>query len=576
MGRARTASLFLLLAAGCGGRGDATLSDAERTVRVSMALRGIPPTPAERAQGTRSERALEALVDEWLDSEEFGATLRDMHAEQLAVRDDGQSANWMPALGRLEGTSMSAVNQSRADAPVRLVEEVVRSGAPYTEIVTADWMMTDRILSDAYGVPFDPAAGEWQRSEWVDGRPKAGILSSTQLWRRHGSVAQDFNRGRSNLLTKVLLCDAVSDRPLDISQVDLPLWDDPSTVANALLEIDTCVGCHQTLDPIASTFFGFKRDLPGTTIQAAFASGCGPGVVPAAPEDGFVRGNDACYPITTYHTENEDLWRSFGLRPPGFYGQPVEDLEDLGAAFAADPRFVTCSVRRFVSYFTQTSVHEVPDDVVATFEAPFRASDLDAKGLVRDIVLSQVLQRRQSTDEQWAAGLQLVRPEQLARTLRAVTGEAYLASPQALPCEPYCLGIVDLVVTEQYGYLSMLGGVDGAYNLDPVLTSTPIRSMAWSRIAAEIAQAAVQRELDRPMADRLFLTEVQGTEERGDMVLAQIEGLFEHFLHAPPDKADTEGLLALFDGEIARSGNAEDAWRLVIWALLRDPQFLHY
>lgn len=553
------------------------LSERERLIRISMILRGLRPEPEAIEAVLDDPGALEGLVETWLSSEAFGATVRDMHNAQLALRDSSGGSGQLPAVGPLQGWSQAELDTARGEAPLKLVEAIVLEGHPYSEIVTADWMMADPITAAAYGVPYDPEGPRWQRSAWIDGRPRAGLLSSTQLYRRHLAEAQDFNRSRANLLARVLLCDAISDRPLDISAVELPLWDDPSTVANALDTVETCVNCHQSLDPLASTLFGFKRSLYSKDIERAYEQGCVHAPVPAPPEDGLVYGDDACYPLRIHRPENESLYLDFGLRPPGFYGQPVEDLEDLGEAIAGDDRFVTCTVRRFTGYLTQTHPDDLPESVISPLEASFRASGLDARQLVREIVLSDEVRILRAPPDRWIPGLQTAGPDQLQRSLEALTGHQALSTPGETDCAPYCPGQIDLLLNEERGYFSLLGGVDGGFNQAPLTLPTPSQQLAWSRLSAEAAREVVERDLAEPdPARRTLLTQIVGDETGGAPIEAQLGALSEHLLSLPPAEDEIAELVDLFQSEIRRSGDPASAWRLIVTALLRDPAFLHY
>ncbi|MEQ1501502.1 MAG: DUF1585 domain-containing protein [Myxococcota bacterium] len=558
------------------------LSPEEHAIRASLALRGLRPTDAELAEVAADPAAVDALIDRWLGSPEFARTIREMHGEQLLVRNDANSGNRLPQLGPLAAWNQSQIYASMSDEPLKLIEKVVTEGRPYTEIVTADWMMTDEIVSAAFGPAFDPDGPAWQVSHWTDGRPHAGILSSSQIWRRHLSNANNFHRARANLvISGFLLCEEIAHRPVDFAGVSLPITSDSSDVANALMTEPTCVNCHQSLDPLASTLWGFKRNMFSTVIKDAYEHGCTHTPIPGPPEDGVNYVDDGCYPVRFYNPENEVLWQAFGLRAPGYYGTPVHDLADLGHRVAEDPRFTTCAIERFVSYFDQVPVEEVPQEVVDQLRPTFEASNLDARELVRAIVSSDAFRARSSPpDGPWVPGMMTLRPEQLSPVLDQLLGFAYLEAPdrdKGRKCRPFCYGTVDLVTTEDFGYQSLLGGADAKYHPVPIHTATPLRTLAIDRITAEAAGYTVLTDLGNPdRASRRLLTEVDGTETSGPAVRAQLAKLHAALLDEPVDDAELDATVALFDGEIGRSGDPSEAWRLVITALLRDPRLLHY
>ena len=62
------------------------LSPTDQLTRVSMALRGTRPSMADYQAILQDPDALPSLVDTYLDSPEFGATVRDLYAEVLLMR----------------------------------------------------------------------------------------------------------------------------------------------------------------------------------------------------------------------------------------------------------------------------------------------------------------------------------------------------------------------------------------------------------------------------------------------------------------------------------------------------------
>ena len=76
------------------------MSDIQKLNRISMALRGTRPDSQDVMDVVEDPNQLESIVDEYLDSPEFGATIRDMYAEILQMR----SPVVLPPLGELLDT----------------------------------------------------------------------------------------------------------------------------------------------------------------------------------------------------------------------------------------------------------------------------------------------------------------------------------------------------------------------------------------------------------------------------------------------------------------------------------------
>ena len=248
------------------------LSSTDRLVRVSMAVRGIRPSVADLDRVYDEPSAIDDIVDTYLDSDEFGETVRDLHAELYLVRAD--TTFQLPVLGPLEdlGYDQVHVHESTVEAPLRLVEDVIMNDRPYTEIVTGQYAYADRVVAEIYGLPYNTAGETWQKTVWTDGRPQAGVLSDSEMWRRHVSNAQNFHRGRANFVSNTFLCENIADRDVVVlGGVDLS---DPAEVADAVMSQESCTGCHQVIDPIAAVFWGYKEQLGRGAINEAYRVGC--------------------------------------------------------------------------------------------------------------------------------------------------------------------------------------------------------------------------------------------------------------------------------------------------------------
>ena len=214
-------TLLPLWLLGCAGAPDLEapavdlLSAQQRAVRISVALRGVPPSASESALVQANPAMLPVLVDAWLDDERFGETVKDLYAEALDIRADTRPI--VPAIGELEDVSEAAIFRSVSEAPLRLIADVVMSDRPLTDIFSEPQVYADELLVRIYGLQgWDPDGEEVQRLDWVDGRPEAGILASSALWMRHESNGSNYHRGRANLVSTVFACDDIGSRDIVI------------------------------------------------------------------------------------------------------------------------------------------------------------------------------------------------------------------------------------------------------------------------------------------------------------------------------------------------------------------------
>lgn len=539
----------------------------DQLVRASVALRGLRPSPDDVARVSADPSSLTEIIEGYVEEEAFAETLADMHAQQLMLRADTVPKLRLPQIGPMKGVPLGASQPAEQEWPLQLVRHVARNDLPYTEVVTADYTFSNEIIATAYGLPFNPIGpmepGGWQKVAWHDGRPGAGLLSETSVWRRHVSNGANFNRLRADVIADRLLCDPIGGR--DVNIVGSIAVSDPEEVADAVSNQPECVACHQALDPLGGFFWGFKPQIAKSSITIAYDSDCGEQPVPGWQYSGDVA--DYCYPLKTYNPEWEDDWADWDLRPPNYYGEPATYLDDLGALVADDPRFATCTVRRFYSWFAQVHVDDVPFEVVD----PLTEAFVDGGWSTRDLALAIVsLPSFRRADEE-GLGLLATRPEQYARTVMELTGYRWLGEVDDGDCT-LCWGEVDLARSALHGYRTVAGSTDDDNILVPTHTTTP---MKWLTVTV-FAQDAAGHAVSEARAGRLSWLDPAISDD--DEARAQIAALFLRFLSAEvdPDGPEVDELLALFRTAASSddSDDADDGWTAVLTALLLDPRMM--
>ncbi|HHO53405.1 MAG TPA: DUF1592 domain-containing protein [Deltaproteobacteria bacterium] len=556
------------------------LTPLEHLSRASLAVRGIRPSLDEIETIFVDPGALPRLVDTWLEGPEFGDTVEDLHAELFLLRAD--TNHQLPVKGILQerGYDQADVHFSTVEAPLRFVREVILEDRPYTEILTADYTVANEVVAAIYGLPFDPRGPEWQHTEWVDGRPQSGLLSDSEMWRRHVSNAANFHRGRANFVSQAFLCEDIGARDVFVAGgVDIA---DELAVAEAVSTQEGCVACHNALDPLAAFFWGYKEQLQRGAVLEAYELGCEWRWDNGPPPRGSYRVEHWCYPLKFYDVSEEGLWEDWHLRPPGYFGQPASDMRELGALIASDARFAECTVRNFAGYLTQTERSTLPREWIDPLTRRFVSTSFDARELVRDIVLSSEFSTARITGgDAFAPGLQTLRPEQLARTLWDLTGFRWMADQDPAGCAQgtnTCWGAVDLLGTDLYGVRSMMGGIDGYTVTHPTHTPTPTQQLALQIVAQEAAGFVVGSDLQLPREQRRLLDQIEAGEAEEGRVRLQLARLHlrilgEHVAAWGPQVDLTYGLWA---GAFAHSGDPAEGWRVAIAALLQDPHMVLY
>jgi hypothetical protein len=468
---------------------------------------------------------------------------------------------------------MYEMSTSLAESPLELVRDIVMNDRPYSDLLTTGQVRANDVVALVYNLPYDASVGGWQDSRWVDGRPDGGILTDSELWRRHESPGSNHNRARANFIADRFLCADFATRDITI-EGGITLSDE-FEVAEAVSTDPLCVSCHQALDPLASAFFGFKKQTRRSTVSKAYVLNCDPdhGDDPLVP----YAMAEYCYPVTLFNPEDEDAWEYWQLRPPGFYGAPVDDLHDIGEHIAADPRFAMCTARRFHGYLTQTDPFDLPLEEVAALRNEFDASGASAKALAGAVVRSERfadLHRR------------VLRPEQLARHIEAVTGYVWWANPDLASCVvpdvagPNCWTQANLMANDLFGFRAMAGGVNGSQITVPTRTFTPPRELVMERFVSDAAGFVVANDLGaggQGLSPRL-LTQVGPSDTDAQSVKQQIAALFVPTMsrHVAADSPEVEELHGLWQAKLDRSGSVSDAWAFVLTAMFLDPLAVTY
>lgn len=559
------------------------LSPTAHLVRTSLVLRGLLPSPDDLRAVRDDPAAIEGLVDTYLESPEFLEVIKDLHAELLQVRADVQEP--LPAKGPLTGRKLGELYNAHSEEPLELVRHIVANDRPYTEVVTADYMLTNEPLSVMYGLAYDPSGPDWQVSHWSDDRPHAGLLSSSELWRRHESAGSNFHRLRANFIADTFLCADFANR--DISVGGEVTISDEFEVAAVTRTDPGCVACHQALDPLAAFFWGFHRRFKGNFTARAYEAGCDTRWEYEPPTE--YPPEVYCYPIQGWIPAEQQDWETWHLRAPAFYGTRGQDLRDLGQLIAADPRFSQCVARQFYGWFTQRDKEQVPLALAVDLQQRFEQSGFNTKALARAIVLSEPFRSHRALQPEPAepyVGLQTIRPEQYARALHDLTGFAWRITADLPGCDDHtdaygsrCWGEVDLMRSDLFGYRAMFGGITGYFVTRPTHTSTPTKELAGQAFAFEAAGYVVDRDLAEPDPSRrklLHLVSPTTTDE--PTVRAQLEALHlrMHGTFVDPAGPEVDASYGLFAAALDRGEPVHAAWKLTLSALLLDPALFFY
>lgn len=434
-----------------------------------------------------------------------------------------------------------AVRIGLARAPLELIAHVVENDKPYTEILTADYVMANPQAAAAYGdstIQFDNANDpfEFKPSKIVsyyrdhesrtverdendnydivtnpgslatENYPHAGILNTTAFMRRYPSTATNRNRARSRWTYYHFLGDDIegkNQRPTDAAALldtDNPTMNNPA-----------CIVCHQQLDPVAGSFQnygdeGLYRDQEGGLDSLPWL---------------FKRGETG----STCAYVHGDTWYC-DMRTPGFGTEvaPSADnsLQWLAERIVASEGFAEAAVKFWWPAIMGVPVATAPQDSsdpnyearLVAFEAQnaeikrlarhFRFSvsgggPYNGKDLLTEIALSPWFRAESYTGDdavrtaalQHAGVSRLLTPEELNRKTQAVAGYVWgrafrrTASPESKRMESGLDG---------GPYETLYGGIDSDGIIRRAGDITPVMAAVAQSHAAEVSCPIVRRE----------------------------------------------------------------------------------
>lgn len=518
------------------------LSPREQLIRLSVDLRGVHPSEADLVAIEQAPELYEQYVDRWLEDPRALDRITELFELRFLTRTG--DAYFSAADYGLRGIPDWVLAETAAQEPLQLLRYVLQNDLPYDTMVTADHTMASPLLAAMWDIEReDPEAPGWVRGRYRDGRPHAGLLSMTTIWQRYPSMGGNANRHRANAVSRMFLCDDFLARPIVLNRAAVDLLQlDPE---NAIATTPSCQSCHSTLDPLAASLFGFFHDDADAVGIAA----------------------------TVYRPEAEGAWRDYAGKPPGFFGRPVAHLRELGAALAADPRFVECATRTVLEGLAQRDLVDADWEELQRHRAVFEASGRRLLPLVRSVVTSEEYLAARAYDPELdarIAGARVVSPAQLASIVEDLTGYRWTFDG------------LDGLTAPQTGLTVLAGGIDGY----AVTRRSFLPSVGSALTVERLAQAAgwhvARHDLDpaREGEARLlrFVTAADTPESAASAFDAQIRHLYLAVtgLALPEDAREPEALVEVWKSLYAVEASPVAAWAGVVSAVLRDPRVLFY
>jgi hypothetical protein len=382
----------------------------------------------------------------------------------------------------------------------------------------------------------------WVPAKYEDGRPHAGMLTMSTTWQRYPSMGGNANRHRANAISKMFLCDDYLSRPIVLNRAAVDqLTIDPE---NAIAQNTGCQSCHSTLDPLAANFFGFFN---------------------YDAEDGLEQ--------TRYRPENEEEWRYYSGKEPGYYGRPTATIQEFAEELAADSRFADCAVQTVWEGLTQREL--VDDDwvEVAPHALVFEGTGLNIKELVRSIVTSEEYKASAARDPQLnerMAGAKVASPAQLSEIITGITGYTWWFDGR------------DGLKDHDMGLPTLSGGIDSLFVTNRSYVPSVGTAFVQERLAHAAAWYVAEHDLNPERTDDaallLYVTIDDTPETAPEAFETQIKYLYLAVTGIPLEEGAPEPEMLTETWKYLYSVEASPtaAWAGVVSAVLRDPRVLFY
>lgn len=501
--------------------------------RMSLDIRGVLPSIEELDRVEADPGALEEIRDSYLEDPRLEERLVMLLAERWHTRVD----EFLLYFDEYQSLAYDWDNEYRfersvGEEPLRLMAHVVVEDRPWTEVVTADYTMANEIIGEVW--PIDrPEGTGWVESHYNDGRPGAGVLSTNGLWWRYYTTVSNYNRGRAAALSRLLLCEDYLARPVSFTnQVALV---DASGIESALRSNPYCMGCHSSLDPMASTLFGF-----------------------------WVANEYNAQEMQTYHAEREYLGSYLLGQDPGFFGLPMEGLDHMGRQIAVDPRFSHCAAESFAETLWRRELGEEDFTRIDGLKTAYLEGGEKIKPLLKAITNTAVY--RAGSLAQTATDGQ----KELENTARLVDVSLLESVIYDLTGVQWTWGGYRMLDSDTYGFRLMGGGVDGSLVTRPQRTP----NLTWSLVTERAAEHAFGMVMPQALAgsSQLFHYVRYGATPESTEFDQEISALYWRFYGVRPDDAWKAAISSLWTSLKGQS-NEESAWVGVLTAMVRDPLF---
>ena len=517
---------------------DITLMSPEQTLRsASFKLQGKAPSESEITEAATLED-IDRILDTYMQSDTFyewlyqsfnDILLTDFYepgrgGEDLLSSSDFPNKYWYDEY-RGDGENQfnnderyhiyRNVNYAIASEPVNLMVHVVKEGRPFSEVLTADYILVNPYSARTYGLEIEGFTFDLNdlnmtveafeskydktalREAKLPGIPHAGVLTTITYLNRIPSTNTNLDRARS-AKTQLYFFDTdilgLSNRPINAVDVigNSATWTNPN-----------CTVCHNVMEPMASAFSNWTnngRYDPGWRVTLA----------PYSQEPGLSIDHKA--PITA--SKNLLQWLS------------KEMVKDDHFAMASVKMFMKAILGRealkkpetdALNYEDALQAYNYENEILKAIKSKFIENNMDAKVIIKEIIKSPLFRTvaLESSNEILSKNLgqaHLITPEELDRKIYDVMG--YYWSNNRYPSDQGINEEKDRHrLLREDNYKTLYGGINSKSITKRTTELNGIMANVQLRMAIQMGCFPTTRDFYFELKDRKLFPYVTQTQE---------------------------------------------------------------
>lgn len=444
----------------------------------------------------------------------------------------------------------------------KLIERLINTDRPFTEILTADYAMVNPYYARTVGAfdqvswddpndreEFHPVRISVGTGDNVRELPHAGVLNNYGYLQRFRSSPTNLGRGRARMfMLQFLGTDILKFAPLNSDPLAIQAqWENP------VRDAPDCATCHQKVDALAGLFRNHSSGGAGIARSKR-----------DYPKDTFPAGYDlrSLSPPDTPVAERE--WE--GVLPDD---QEDQALQWLGQRAIEDPRFALTMVQHFYTLVmgrepmsppdlgsaseASWQAYEAQQDFLAQLHMMFLMQNYNVKAIVKHIALSAFWRGRHAATKdpqldalrQEVGTASMLTPEQLHYKIIAIFGD---------PFESF---YDTSMLINASRFLVMYGGIDSVTVLQRIREPNGLIGGVQHLIGNSVSCEQVTREFSKPAAQRLLFADIeltQATPQDEGKIREVLVHLHERILgeRLEPDDPEIDASYQLFQDVLSK------------------------